>query len=156
MEKNVIIWSADVGGNELMTILWNEDFPSSVAIKFGFTDIVCSPLEAMAIRREFGSKLIPFFDGGLYPIALNTPGVRMPGSSNDDQARVMTPHEAIQAGAERVVIGRDITKNEEYAKNIAAIIKNIEGGCVEWFLEWISKLSTQATLRGQCCGILRK
>lgn len=68
----------------------------------GFTDVVCSPLEAAAIRDE--SR----FDG----LDINTPSVRLPGSSTHDQNRVDTPAQAIANGADRVVIGRDLTDGD--------------------------------------------
>jgi orotidine-5'-phosphate decarboxylase len=80
----------------------------------GFTDVVCSPLEAAAIRTE--SR----FDG----LMLNTPGIRLPGSSKDDQARVDTPAAAIAAGVNRLVIGRDLT-NGNLSENFARIAANL-------------------------------
>lgn len=67
--------------------------------KAGVTDIVCAPTEAEAIRKD------NHFDG----MVLHTPGVRMPWSPPDDQARTLTPSEAIQAGSASLVIGRPIT-----------------------------------------------
>lgn len=88
--------------------------------KAGLTDIVCSPLEAKGIRK------IKKYDG----LDINTPGVRMPGSSKDDQARVATPLQALQNGANRLVIGRDLTRGEgspleNIGKNYRGIIMNI-------------------------------
>jgi len=82
----------------------------------GFTDIVCSPLEAEAIHAE--SR----FDG----MSLNTPGIRLPGSSMDDQARVDTPFAAIAAGANRLVIGSDLTKGN-FSENFARVAANLNG-----------------------------
>lgn len=78
----------------------------------GFTDVVCSPLEAEAIRAEAR------FDN----LQLNTPGVRLPGSSTHDQDRVATPAQAIANGVDRVVIGRDLTEGDlfENFERIAA------------------------------------
>jgi orotidine-5'-phosphate decarboxylase len=86
----------------------------------GFTDIVCSPLEAEGIRK------IEKYDG----LCINTPGVRMPGSSKDDQARVATPLEALQNGANRLVIGRDLTRGDggpldNIGKNYRAITQSL-------------------------------
>ena len=67
------------------------------------TDIVCSPQEAKAIRAhtEFDSMNI------------NTPGIRLPDSSADDQARILTPAKALATCCNRLVIGRDLTgKND--------------------------------------------
>jgi len=75
---------------------------TEMLIDAGFTDMVCSAKEAVAIRDE------PAFD----LIQLNTPGIRLPGSSADDQARITTPFGAISAGVDRLVIGRDLTKGD--------------------------------------------
>lgn len=84
--------------------------------EFGFTDLVCSPLEAAAIR-QFAE-----FDA----LSLNTPGVRMPGDAVGDQARVATPGQAIKDGVTRVVIGRPITGSDDPAATIDAIAADIE------------------------------
>jgi orotidine-5'-phosphate decarboxylase len=64
----------------------------------GARSIVCSPFEAADIRRVVGAD-----------IEIITPGVRPIGGELGDQRRVMTPHEAISAGANYLVIGRPIT-----------------------------------------------
>jgi len=84
--------------------------------QFGFTDMVCSPLEAAAIRR------VP----ELNMLNLNTPGVRMPGDAVGDQARVATPGQAIKDGVTRVVIGRPITNSDDPAVSVEAIAADIE------------------------------
>ena len=85
--------------------------------KCGFTDVVCSPLEAEAIRQHHD------FDR----LQLNTPGVRLPGSDARDQARTDTPAGALRF-ADRVVIGSDITdkKKGAPAENLARIVANIQ------------------------------
>lgn len=84
--------------------------------EFGFTDMVCSPQEAAAIRR------VPELD----VLHLNTPGVRMPGDAVGDQARVATPGQAIKDGVNRVVIGRPITGSDDPVATIEAIAADIE------------------------------
>ena len=64
----------------------------------GAKSIVCSPFEATAIRDAVGNEL-----------EIITPGVRPVGGDLGDQKRVMTPEQAIQAGANYLVIGRPIT-----------------------------------------------
>jgi orotidine-5'-phosphate decarboxylase len=64
----------------------------------GLRGVVCSPLEIAALRSKFGNSL-----------TVVTPGVRPSDSSIDDQRRVMTPAEALGAGADFLVIGRPIT-----------------------------------------------
>ncbi len=85
--------------------------------KAGFTDVVCSPGEVELIRR------VSRFDS----LMLNTPSVRMPGSSMHDQARVATPVEALRNGANRLVIGRDLTDGDFTAnfERIAAHLQEV-------------------------------
>jgi orotidine-5'-phosphate decarboxylase len=71
------------------------------AISNGATSIVCSPFEAKLIRSI--SK----------EVTIITPGVRLLGDDVGDQARVMTPKDAIENGANFVVIGRSITNESK-------------------------------------------
>jgi orotidine-5'-phosphate decarboxylase len=74
---------------------------AKVAVAGGARAIVCSPLEILAIRENLGDDII-----------IITPGVRPADSAGgDDQARTMTPREAIDRGASFVVIGRPITQS---------------------------------------------
>ena len=66
----------------------------------GLDGVVCSPQEVTFIRQEGGCA------SGLL---LLTPGVRPEWAAVGDQKRVMTPKEAIEAGADYLVIGRPIT-----------------------------------------------
>lgn len=71
---------------------------AKLARESGLDGVVCSALEAKMLRSEIGKDFI-----------LVTPGIRLPEGSADDQARIMTPDKAIQAGADYLVIGRPIT-----------------------------------------------
>ena len=66
----------------------------------GARAIVCSPQETSAIRRVVGPE-----------ITIITPGVRPQNFGSDDQERVMTPRDAISAGANYLVVGRPITSH---------------------------------------------
>lgn len=72
---------------------------AGMAAKAGLDGVVCSAIEAPAMRTQQGGAFI-----------LVTPGIRPSGVSTDDQKRVMTPGEAVAAGAGYLVIGRPITK----------------------------------------------
>lgn len=69
-----------------------------LAINAGADGLICSPLEIKALRAELGQgpKLV-------------VPGIRLV-AGGDDQKRTMTPKEAVDAGATRLVIGRPITQ----------------------------------------------
>ena len=87
---------------------------AEVLLRAGFTDMVCSPQEVNAIRQY--SR----FDD----IQLNTPAIRLPDTSNDDQARVATPAGAIENGSDRLVIGRNLTSGN-LAENFARVAANL-------------------------------
>ncbi|NCC26802.1 MAG: orotidine-5'-phosphate decarboxylase [Gammaproteobacteria bacterium] len=76
----------------------------------GLDGVVCSPLEAAAVRAAQGSDF-----------RLVTPGVRPVGASLGDQVRVMTPRAALAAGADDLVIGRPITEAEDPLAALRAI-----------------------------------
>lgn len=75
---------------------------ATLAQACGLDGVVCSPQEAADLRQRLGSDF-----------RLVTPGVRPAGAALDDQRRVMTPAEAIAAGAHYLVIGRPITQAPE-------------------------------------------
>lgn len=81
----------------------------------GMGGIVASPLEAKTIREIVGPD-----------IAIVTPGIRPKGSRADDQKRIMTPTEAITAGATHLVVGRPITGAEDPKGAAEAVISEIE------------------------------
>jgi len=70
-----------------------------LARKAGMDGVVSSPQEIEGIKKEFGSELL-----------IVTPGIRPSGAAFHDQKRIMTPAEAIQKGADYLVIGRPITE----------------------------------------------
>ncbi len=83
---------------------------AALAHASGLDGVVCSPREAARLRRERGRDFV-----------LVTPGVRPKGAAADDQARVMTPREALAAGADYLVVGRPVTGAEDPAAALAAI-----------------------------------
>jgi orotidine-5'-phosphate decarboxylase len=84
---------------------------AALAISHGCKGIVASALEAPTLRQEFGGNF-----------AIVTPGVRPAGSGPHDQARVVTPAEAISAGASHIVVGRPITDAADPAAEARAIL----------------------------------
>lgn len=89
---------------------------ATLARDSGLDGVVCSPLEAAALNRALGAQF-----------RLVTPGVRPAGSAQDDQRRVMTPADAIAAGASYLVIGRPITQAADPIAVLRAIDADIRG-----------------------------
>ena len=78
------------------------------AMEAGVDGIVASPLEASSIRAQAGPRAI-----------LVTPGVRSAGAGKGDQKRVATPADALRDGANYVVMGRQITRSQDPAAEVA-------------------------------------
>ena len=72
---------------------------AGLAITSGCHGVVASALEAAELRSELGNHFL-----------IVTPGVRPAGKDHGDQSRVVTPAEAIAAGATYIVVGRPITE----------------------------------------------
>ena len=88
----------------------------SYAIKNNLDGIVCSPKELKFINELSANNLI-----------IVTPGIRPENyNSNDDQKRFMTPKEAVNQGANYLVIGRPITKSSNPLNEIISINNSIE------------------------------
>lgn len=82
----------------------------------GLDGVVCSAQEAKMLRDTLGQDF-----------CLVTPGIRPAGSDVNDQKRIMTPVDAINAGSSFLVIGRPITKSE----NPLQTLKNINSDLAE-------------------------
>jgi len=80
----------------------------------GMGGIVCSAREAPMVRRHVGTDM-----------AIVTPGICPVGSAADDQKRVVTPSDAIAAGATHLVVGRPITGAAEPSAAARAIVEQI-------------------------------
>ncbi len=78
--------------------------------------VVCSAHEAAPLRAALG----PAF-------ALVTPGIRLPGAASDDQARVLTPAEAVRRGAHYLVIGRPVTQSADPVATLESIRQSLQG-----------------------------
>ena len=101
-----------VSGNVLSQVLRL----GALARSAGCGGLVASAHEARELRRELGEGF-----------EIVTPGVRPAGSAVGDQARVLTPAEAIRAGATRLVIGRPVVEARNPREAVAQIIEEING-----------------------------
>jgi len=86
---------------------------AALAAAAGADGVVCSPLEIEIARQRMPAGLIV------------VPGIRPAGGSRDDQARSATPRAAIARGADRLVIGRPITRAADPAAAAEAIAAEI-------------------------------
>jgi orotidine-5'-phosphate decarboxylase len=85
---------------------------AELAVGSGCQAVVCSPLEAAALRARLGPT-----------VELVCPGVRPAGAAPNlhDQARVATPAQAMAAGATRIVVGRPITRADDVGAAARAV-----------------------------------
>ena len=87
---------------------------SALAIADGCDGVVASAQEATELRNELDGEFL-----------IVTPGVRPAGMGRGDQVRVVTPAEAIAAGATHIVVGRPITQAADPAAEARAILGQI-------------------------------
>lgn len=85
-----------------------------LAQQSGLDGVVCSAQEAPLLRAELGQRFL-----------LVTPGIRLPGDAAGDQRRVVTPQEALQDGADYLVMGRSITGATDPAAAVEATLASI-------------------------------
>jgi orotidine-5'-phosphate decarboxylase len=90
---------------------------AALAVEAGLGGCVCSPQEVSVLRQRYA-----------LPFALVTPGIRPAGALRGDQVRVMTPAEAMAAGASRLVIGRPVTGAADPATAFSACCAGLVGG----------------------------
>ncbi len=83
---------------------------AELAHSTGLDGVVCSPREVAVLRARLG----PDFQ-------LVTPGIRPVGAGMNDQSRILTPRQALDAGANYLVIGRPITEADDPLAALAAI-----------------------------------
>jgi orotidine-5'-phosphate decarboxylase len=84
------------------------------AMAAGVEGVVCSALEAARVRAITGPGAI-----------IVTPGVRSRSADAGDQKQVATPAEAVAAGADHVVIGREITRANDPRREVSRILSDI-------------------------------
>ncbi|MCE2394309.1 orotidine-5'-phosphate decarboxylase [Candidatus Poribacteria bacterium] len=83
--------------------------------KAGLDGVVASPLEIGLIRKVCGDDFV-----------IVTPGVRPAWADSNDQQRVMAPAEAIDAGADYIVVGRPITASDNPREAARRILQEID------------------------------
>ena len=86
------------------------------AVESGVDGIVCSPLEVARVRQIAGSRM-----------KLVTPGVRSANAAAGDQKRVATPRQAMNDGADHLVIGRQVTRAAHPRQAAEDILAEIAG-----------------------------
>ena len=86
----------------------------NLGVAAGIDGLVASPFEARFLRSELGDKT-----------KIVVPGVRPSWSEPGDQKRFMTPREAIEAGADYLVIGRPITADKNPREAVEKILEEL-------------------------------
>jgi orotidine-5'-phosphate decarboxylase len=77
----------------------------------GCSGVICSAHEVRDLKRYFGEDFLTL-----------TPGIRPTGAAHADQKRVTTPREAVEAGADYLVVGRPITEAPDALEAAKAIL----------------------------------
>jgi len=86
---------------------------AGLAEQAGLDGLVCSAQEAVALKTAHPS------------LQLVTPGIRPAGSAQDDQRRILTPRQALEAGSDYLVIGRPISQASDPAQALAAVVAEL-------------------------------
>jgi len=81
----------------------------------GISGVVCSPKEISAIRKACGPEF-----------KIVTPGIRPVWAAANDQKRITTPRDALDLGADYMVIGRPITHADNPLQAVKKIIEELE------------------------------
>jgi orotidine-5'-phosphate decarboxylase len=88
---------------------------ASLAEECGIAGVVCSPNEIHLVRQAVGPNF-----------KIVTPGIRMPGQSANDQQRLATPREALEAGADYIVVGRAVTAAPDPRMAVQELMRQID------------------------------
>lgn len=89
---------------------------AALAQQSGLDGVVCSAQEAAQIKAQCGSAFLKV-----------TPGIRPSFAAANDQQRIMTPADAMQAGSTHLVVGRPVTQAEDPMAALAAIEAELAG-----------------------------
>lgn len=87
---------------------------AKLAADAGCDGVVCAPTDLVAVREACPS-----------PFLIVTPGVRPAGSDRDEQVRALTPRAAVEAGADRIVVGRPVTRARDPRAAALAILEDL-------------------------------
>ncbi|HEY2385306.1 MAG TPA: orotidine-5'-phosphate decarboxylase [Terriglobia bacterium] len=80
----------------------------------GIDGVVCSPREIQLVRKAVNPNF-----------KIVTPGIRMPEQSMNDQQRIATPHDALAAGADYIVVGRAVTDDRDPRAALQRLVASI-------------------------------
>ncbi|HSW82644.1 MAG TPA: orotidine-5'-phosphate decarboxylase [Usitatibacter sp.] len=97
------------------SVMDNVERLARLARTCGLDGAVCSAQEAAMVRKATGEDF-----------TLVTPGIRLAADTPDDQARVVTPREAVKLGADYLVIGRPITGSPDPAATLQSIRDSLD------------------------------
>jgi len=106
-----------------VTVLTSEADASAVDKRLGLAraagcdGVVCAAAEAAAARALHLAPMVP--------------GVRLAGTAAHDQTRVATPHEAIHAGAEWLIVGRSVTEADDPPRAAARLTAEVDAALHE-------------------------
>jgi orotidine-5'-phosphate decarboxylase len=95
----------------------NAERLARLAAACGLDGVVCSAEEATRLRGATRPDFV-----------LVTPGIRLETDAKGDQARVVTPLEAVRRGSDYLVIGRPVTRSTDPAATLAAIERTLREG----------------------------
>jgi orotidine-5'-phosphate decarboxylase len=98
------------------TVIANVERLARLSRACGLDGVVCSAQEAKIVRKATGADFV-----------LVTPGIRLASDRADDQARIVTPADAVRDGANYLVIGRSITAAADPAAKLTEIRESLEG-----------------------------
>lgn len=90
---------------------------ATLAADAGCDGVVCSAREAAHLRAARGDAFV-----------LVTPGIRPAGTAADDQRRVVTPADAIRAGADYLVVGRAVTAAADPPGALSTLAAEVAAG----------------------------
>jgi orotidine-5'-phosphate decarboxylase len=93
---------------------------ASMALEAGCAGMVSSAQEVRTLRAKLSGDFLAV-----------TPGVRPAGSAHGDQARVVTPAEAVTSGATHIVVGRPITAAADPASEAEKILREMQVNSAE-------------------------